>query len=129
MSANLEELKKRVEYTGILLEPYVDWSKEEGVPVIEDFCVDLHGVATKPWARTGTDGAIVHLKGRGDFISVFLYDLAPGARSAPQGHLFEEVIFVLSGHGSTTIEMADGTMKRVCVDGPVFESDSIAWEA
>jgi mannose-6-phosphate isomerase-like protein (cupin superfamily) len=107
----LEDLQKQIEYTGILLEPYLDWTAEEGIPIVEDFCVDLHGVETKPWARAGVDGAFVHLKGRGDFISIFLYDLAPGARSAPRGHLFEEVIFVLSGHGSTTIEMADGTRR------------------
>jgi len=113
----LEDLQKQVQYTGILLEPYLDWTAEEGIPIVEDFCVDLHSVETKPWARAGVDGAFVHLKGRGDFMSVFLYDLPPGGRSAPRGHLFEEVIHVLSGHGSTTIEMADGS-KRSFEWGP-----------
>ena len=34
--------------------------------------VDVIAVETKPWARFGTDGAIVHMKGRGDFISIFI---------------------------------------------------------
>jgi mannose-6-phosphate isomerase-like protein (cupin superfamily) len=113
----VEDLKKQTQYSGILFEPYLDWAAGEGVPIVEDFCVDLHKVETAPWARAGVDGAFVHLKGRGDFISLFLYDLAPGAKSTPRGHLFEEVFMVLSGHGSTSIEMADGS-KRSFEWGP-----------
>jgi mannose-6-phosphate isomerase-like protein (cupin superfamily) len=107
----VEDLRKSTEYSGILFEPYLDWCAGEGLPVVEDFCVDLHCVETAPWARAGVDGAFVHLRGRGDFISVFLFDLAPGARTAPQGHLYEEVFLVVSGHGSTRIELADGTAR------------------
>jgi hypothetical protein len=92
----------------LLLDPYGDWAAREGVPVVEDFGVDLLTVDTRPWPRFGIDGAIVHLKGRGDFVSVFVLDLPPAASSAPQQHLFEEVVYVLSGHGSTTVETADG---------------------
>jgi uncharacterized RmlC-like cupin family protein len=48
------------------------------------------------------------MKGRGDFISVFVLELPAGGKTAPQRHLFEEVVFVLAGHGNTTIEFADG---------------------
>jgi cupin superfamily acireductone dioxygenase involved in methionine salvage len=92
----------------LLLDPYGDWAAREGVLVVEDFGVDLLGVETRLWPRYGVDGAIVHLKGRGDFVSVFVLDLPPAASSAPQQHLFEEVVYVLSGHGSTTVETADG---------------------
>jgi len=90
------------------VDSYLDWLKNEGIPVVEDFGVDLFKVETRPWARLGADGAAVHLKGRGDFVSMFVLDLAPGAATAPQRHLFEEVLYVLSGRGSTTIESADG---------------------
>ena len=91
-----------------LYDPYLEWVKGEDVPVVEDFGVDLIAVETKPWARFGTDGAVVHIKGRGDFISIFIIDIPPGAKSAPQQHLFEEVVYVLAGHGSTTVETHDG---------------------
>ena len=90
------------------VDPYLDWLRGEGIPTIEDFGVDLFKVTTKPWARLGINGAAVHLKGRGDFVSMFVLELPPGASTAPQRHLFEEVLYVLSGHGSTTIENADG---------------------
>ena len=91
-----------------LFDSYLDWTKGEGLPVVEDFGVDLLKVETKPWARLGVDGAFVHLKGRGDFLAVFVIDLAPGGSTEPQQHLYEEVIYVLEGHGSTTFEGKDG---------------------
>ena len=94
--------------TKFLLDPYGDWVKGEGIPIVEDFGVDLLAVETKPWARLGTAGAAVHVKGRGDFMSMFIIDIVPGGHSSPQRHLFEELIYVLSGHGSTTVEGADG---------------------
>jgi cupin superfamily acireductone dioxygenase involved in methionine salvage len=91
-----------------LCDPYLDWAQGEGLPVVEDFGVDLNEVETKPWARMGTDGAFVHLKGRGDFLCIFLIDIRPGGKSAPQRHLIEEVVYVLEGHGSTTVKSPDG---------------------
>ncbi len=92
----------------MLLDPYGDWVKGEGVPVTEDFGIDLLKLDTRPWARLGCDGAIAHLKGRGDFVAVFVLDLVPGGKTAPQRHCYEEVVYVLSGHGSTVIETDQG---------------------
>ncbi len=90
------------------VDPYLEWVAKEGLPVAEDYGIDLFGVATAPWPRTGIRGAAVHLKGRGDFTNMFLYELPPGASSSPQQHLYEEVVYVLEGHGSTQLEFADG---------------------
>ncbi len=91
-----------------LCDPYLDWAEAEGIPMVEDFGVNLNEVETRPWARMGVDGALVHLKGRGDFLCVFVLDLPPGGKSAPQRHIFEEVVYVLEGQGSTTIKTHDG---------------------
>ena len=53
-------------------------------------------------------GAYVHVKGRGDFVNAYVCELPPGGRTDPQRHLFEEVVYVLAGRGSTTIETAGG---------------------
>jgi uncharacterized RmlC-like cupin family protein len=96
------------EHPKLLLDPYMIWSEKEGVPVTEDFGVDLLKCPTAHWPRFAVEGGIVNLKGRGDFVSIFVLDLKPGAQTSPQKHLFEEVVYVLSGHGSTTVESSDG---------------------
>src|SRR5262249_28693503 len=96
------------EHPKLLLDPYLAWCDKEAVPITEDFGIDLLAIPTAPWARFGVDGAIAHLKGRGDFVSIFLLDLAPGAQTSPQKHLYEEVVYVMSGYGSTTVETSDG---------------------
>ena len=101
--------------TGI--DPYLDWIAAEGVPIVKDYGIYLFDVETAPWARFGMKGAACHLDGRGDFASMFLFELAPGDSSTPNRHLYEEVIYVLEGTGSTQIEFADGT-KRSFEWGP-----------
>jgi mannose-6-phosphate isomerase-like protein (cupin superfamily) len=91
-----------------MLDPYLDWARGEGVPIHEDFAVDLLTIETGPWARLEARGAIANLKGRGDFTSIFLIELPADGKTAPQKHLYEEVIYVVSGHGSTTVTAPDG---------------------
>jgi oxalate decarboxylase/phosphoglucose isomerase-like protein (cupin superfamily) len=42
---------------------------------------------------------------------MFLLDIAPGKSTTPQRHLYEEVVYVLEGSGSTQIELADGSRR------------------
>ena len=91
-----------------LFDPYMDWVKQQNIPIVEEFGVDLLKVETMHWAAVDCDGAVVHLKGRGDFISIFVIDMLPGGKTSPQQHLYEEVIYVLDGHGSTTVETGNG---------------------
>jgi len=92
-----------------LLDPYLDWAEGQGVPIHEDFAIDMLAVDARPWARFGVNGAICHVKGRDDFLTTFLYELPPGGASAPTHHIYEEVVYVLSGRGSTTVETENGT--------------------
>jgi quercetin dioxygenase-like cupin family protein len=93
----------------LMRDPYLEWVQEEGIPIAEDFGVDLFALELKPWARFGANGAAVHLKGRGDFVSMFVLELPPATSSSPQRHMYEEVVYVLAGRGSTTVEAADGS--------------------
>ena len=99
------------------IDAYLDWVAKEGLPVVEDFGFDLFEVETAMWPRYGVKAAAVHLKGRGDFANMFLFDIPPGGASAPQRHLYEEVVYVLEGTGSTQIAFADGS-KRSFEWGP-----------
>ncbi len=93
-----------------LIDPYLDWAHREGLPIHEDFGVDLLTAETGSWPRLGEGcgGAFIHLKGRGDWMTVFLLELPPGGKSAPQRHLFDELFYVVSGTGSVVVEMPGG---------------------
>jgi hypothetical protein len=91
-----------------LVDPYMNFCKAEGIPIVEDFGIDMKKVETKPWARMGVNGAFAHLKGRGDFLAMYVIDIPKGGKTIPQKHIFEEVFYVIDGHGSTQIETYDG---------------------
>ena len=99
------------------IDPYLEWVKKEGLPITEHFGIDLFSVPTGMWPRYGVKAAAVHLAGRGDFANMFVYDIDPGKSTSPQRHLYEEVIYVLEGHGSTQIELSSGE-KRSFEWGP-----------
>ncbi len=90
-----------------LVDPYREWIDGEGVPIHEDFGFDLLSLDVAPWARLGARGAYALVKGRGDFVDVQLIELAPGGATAPQRHLYEAVVYVLSGRGSTSVDVAE----------------------
>lgn len=87
---------------------YLEWLDREKLPLTEGFAVDMFAVETVPWPRYDAKGAAVHTSGRGDFLNMFVLDLAPGGVTSPQRHLYEEIFYVLSGHGSTQIWGANG---------------------
>src|SRR6187200_1825730 len=60
------------------IDPYLEWVKKEGLPVAEDYALDLFAVPTADWPRFGVKGAVAHLKGRGDFCNMFVLELPPG---------------------------------------------------
>src|SRR5215831_18380096 len=86
----------------ILLNPYRDWAKGQGIPIYEGFGLDLLALETSRWDFTETNGALIHLNGRGGYASVFLIDIPEAGKTRRMQHWFEEVISVLEGHGSTT---------------------------
>jgi mannose-6-phosphate isomerase-like protein (cupin superfamily) len=97
--------------TRYLVDSYLDWAQGEGIPIYEDFGFDLLTLDLQPWARMDADGAFAQVKGRGDFLDTRVVEMAPGRSTSPQRHLFEEVVYVLDGRGSTTIETPDGARR------------------
>src|SRR5215468_8030983 len=93
-----------------LLDSYLEWAARQGVPIVEGIAVDLNAVETSPWPRLGKGvrAAFVQLRGRGDFVGLHVIEIPPGGATDWARHLYDEVFFVLSGHGSTSIEVADG---------------------
>src|SRR5437660_12919818 len=97
-----------------LIDTYLDFIQAEGMPIVESFGIDLLKVETRPWPRMGpVNGAYALTSGRGDFIDMYVLDIPPARATDAQKHLYEEVIYVLDGRGSTTIEASDGSRQSL----------------
>jgi hypothetical protein len=46
--------------SNFLRDPYLEWARGEGVPIVEDFTVDLNQVQTQHWGRMDAPGVFVH---------------------------------------------------------------------
>jgi len=91
-----------------LHDTYLDWCARQGVPVVEDFGMNLMRIDVGKWDFFGMNGAVCLLKGRDDYNSVFCFELPPGGSSRPMHHIYEDVVYVMDGYGSTVVEAPDG---------------------
>ena len=83
---------------------YKEWQQSEGVPVLSGFYIeDLKTVELAPWPRKGGSGLFVNLEGTGGQNDMQLVELAPGGSSDPERHLYEEMVYVVDGRGSTSV--------------------------
>src|ERR1019366_344126 len=89
-----------------LIDSYLDWTALQQIPVIQGASLYLGAVETAPWSRLGGGcrAAFLHLRGRGDFLALQLIDIPPGAGTDWVRHLYDEVFYVLAGHGRVSIE-------------------------
>ena len=91
---------------------YEIWLKQEGIPVVEGYGVeDVTQLPLKPWPRTGGRGAYIDLKGMEGFTGMYVGEIPPGGALNPENHLYEELIYILQGMGSTELWSA-GDEKR-----------------
>jgi hypothetical protein len=96
-----------------LVDPYDNWARAEGVPVVTAPVIDLAEVATAPWPRFGVNGAICHVEGRCDFLTLFVLDIAAGGATKPMRHTYEDMIYVVEGRGETEVILSDGEIRRL----------------
>ncbi len=84
--------------------PYLRWVREEGLDIISaQYVPDLRTVELKPWASRGGRGVIINHEASRTSNDCYVCEIAPGKRLEPRHHLFEEMILILSGRGSTTV--------------------------
>jgi quercetin dioxygenase-like cupin family protein len=83
---------------------YESWIKGEGIPVLGGYGIeDVNAVRREPWERTGGKGAFLQLKGLEGFTGMYVGEVPPGGALKPEKHLYEEMIYVLEGVGSTEV--------------------------
>ena len=102
--------------------PYTRWVREEGLDIISSFYVpNLHTVEVRPWQRRGGRGVFLNHDASRTSNDCYVCEIPPGKSLAPQRQLFEEMIYVLDGRGSTAVWNDAG--KRVAFEwkaGAIF---------
>ena len=84
--------------------PYTRWIAQEGLDIIDAMYVpNLHDVALKPWARRGGKGVYLNHDASRTSNDCYVCEIAPGQQLEPQRQLYEEMIYILDGRGSTTV--------------------------
>lgn len=93
--------------------PFERWVLDEGLSIIQQQIIpDVRTVELAPWTRTGTNAALVDLTAypvdEGDVLanlgsSRYLCDIPPGGTYNAERHMYEEMFFVVSGRGATTV--------------------------
>src|SRR6202521_2806178 len=84
--------------------PYTNWVRSEGLEIISaHYIANLHALDLNPWARRGGRGVYINHEASRTTNDCYVCEIPAGGKLAPQRQLFEEMIYVLGGRGSTTV--------------------------
>jgi len=90
-------------------DPYFDWIEKEGVKrIVEYKFEDLNEVELGDWERKGGKGAVINIPSGFLPNDAHLVEIKPGGKSAPEHHMYEEVMYVVSGRGATSVWNEEG---------------------
>ena len=84
--------------------PYTDWVRNEGLDIISALHIpNLHTVELRRWERRGGRGVYINHDASRTSNDCYICEIPAGGKLAPQRQLFEEMIYVLDGRGSTSV--------------------------
>ena len=98
--------------------PYARWVRGEGLDIISAHYVpNLQTAPLKPWPRRGGSGVFINHDASRTSNDCYVCEIPSGGKLAPQRQLFEEMIYVLRGRGSTTVwnDGLDSSRKAVSI--------------
>ncbi len=109
--------------------PYLRWVRSQGLDIVSAHYVrNLHHVELKPWARRGGRGLYLNHEASRTTNDCYVCEIPASGKLAPQRQLYEEMIYVLDGRGSTTVWNNQGA--RITFEwkaGAIFGVPLNAW--
>ncbi len=114
----------------IIEDPYRGWLADEGVQIIDEFAFeDLATVELGPWERKGGKGSVINIPYPMLINDSQLIEIKPGGQSVPEHHLYEEVVYVISGRGATSVWIDENGPKQTFEwkGGSMFTIPLNAW--
>jgi oxalate decarboxylase/phosphoglucose isomerase-like protein (cupin superfamily) len=99
-----EELAKKFATEKDRDTPYQRWVRAEGLEIISGHYVpDLRTAPLKPWPRRGGAGVYINHDASRTSNDCYVCEIPPGKSLTAQRQLFEEMVLVLEGRGSTIV--------------------------
>src|SRR5258708_28174941 len=84
--------------------PYLRWVREEGLEMRDAHYVpNLRTIDLKPWARRGGRAVFLNHDASRTGNDCYVCESPPGGKLNPNRQLFEEMVYILDGRGSTTV--------------------------
>lgn len=78
--------------------------ERECIPAVTGFHLeDINNVELYPWPRTAGRGVYLNLDGSEGVNDCYICEIPAGKSLEPQRHMFEALVYVVSGRGATTV--------------------------
>jgi len=110
--------------------PYDVFMDAEDIPVVREIGISkVQDLPRKQWKRKGGLGTYIQLYGTEGKWGSFVVEVPGAGALNPERHMFEEIYFVIDGHGSTEVWL-DGESKRHVFEwqpGSMFSIPMNAW--
>jgi len=91
------------------IDTYNAWQQAQKIPINRGFFIeDLRKIEVAPWDLKGGLGAFINLEGAGGTNDGYVCEIPPGTKLKPQKHLYEEMVYILDGHGATSVWQRNG---------------------
>src|SRR5258705_1720275 len=99
-----EELAKKFATERDRDTPYQRWVRAEGLEIVSGhYVANLHALELNPWPHCGGAGIYINHDASRTSNDCYVCEIPPGKALAPQRQLFEEMVLVLDGRGSTSV--------------------------
>jgi len=93
--------------------PYDQFMEAEGVPVYRDIGVrTVLDLPMKPWKRLGGRGTYIQLYGTEGLWGMYVVEVPPGGALNIDHHVYEKIVFVVEGRGSTEVWQESNPKKQ-----------------
>ena len=108
---------------------YELWLDHEGVPVAEGYGIaDVRALPRGDWQRTGGKGTYIQMEGMQGITGMYVVEIPPGGMLKPERHLYQEVMTVLGGRGTTEVWQEGGAKQAFeWQEGSLFAPPLNAW--
>ena len=91
------------------LDTFKEWRDAQHIPIFRGFYIeDVNTLPLEYWDLKGIPACFVQLDGSGGMNDSYVCEIPPAGKTKPLRHMYEEMVYVTKGHGTTTVWQKNG---------------------